>query len=254
MFILTYIVAPIITTDSNFFYRSEVAAYFINNALTLQTEYFLPGVFSDLRNNAVNGSLWSIYVEVRLYMVLAAFYIFGIMNNKTIFNTIFTVIVIVGFFRPDINLTLFSHEEHVHVAFMFLVGSFFWMNKKDVTLTSWISFLLLITLAVMHKTDKFGIIYNVALPYFVFMVAFIPGLGLFNKLGDYSYGVYLYGWPAQQIILVMKPEMSAIENAIGACVITLSLAIISWHFVESPCIKLKKRILFRARLKNTLLT
>ena len=77
---------------------------------------------------------------------------------------------------------------------------------------SWISFLLLITLAVMHKTDKFGIIYNVALPYFVFMVAFIPGLGLFNKLGDYSYGVYLYGWPAQQIILVMKPEMSAIET------------------------------------------
>ena len=119
MFILTYIVAPIITTDSNFFYRSEVAAYFINNALTLQTEYFLPSAPLTYAIMRLMDLLWSIYVEVRLYMVLAAFYIFGIMNNKTIFNTIFTVIVIVGFFRPDINLTLFSHEEHVHVAFMF---------------------------------------------------------------------------------------------------------------------------------------
>jgi peptidoglycan/LPS O-acetylase OafA/YrhL len=57
---------------------------------------------------------------------------------------------------------------------------------------------------------------------------------------DLSYGIYIYGWPVQQTLVTLFPEMG------GAGLIALSFVIVplfafaSWHLVEWPALRLKR--------------
>jgi peptidoglycan/LPS O-acetylase OafA/YrhL len=90
-------------------------------------------------------------------------------------------------------------------------------------------------------TSRFIVGYSLVVAYGVFMLAFLPGLGWFRRLGDYSYGIYLYGWPVQQCVLGLDPNMPAWKDALISCPIALGLGIVSWHFFEKPLLSMKDR-------------
>jgi peptidoglycan/LPS O-acetylase OafA/YrhL len=50
--------------------------------------------------------------------------------------------------------------------------------------------------------------------------------------GDYSFGLYIYGWPVAQTIVQASPGMSPALLAVLSLVATLPFAAASWHFVE----------------------
>jgi peptidoglycan/LPS O-acetylase OafA/YrhL len=61
----------------------------------------------------------------------------------------------------------------------------------------------------------------------------------FNRLGDYSYGVYIYAFPVQQCLAALIPGISVARMNIYASLITLTLAVMSWHFIEKPALDRK---------------
>ena len=61
----------------------------------------------------------------------------------------------------------------------------------------------------------------------------------FNALGDYSYGVYIFAIPVQQLCVSILGPHSPIENFLYAIGPTLWLAVLSWHLVERPSIALR---------------
>ena len=61
-----------------------------------------------------------------------------------------------------------------------------------------------------------------------------------EKLGDMSYGTYLYGFLVQQIIAQMIGTLGAHwTNFLVSAPITLMLGFLSWRLVEKPAIALK---------------
>lgn len=57
---------------------------------------------------------------------------------------------------------------------------------------------------------------------------------------DYSYGVYLFGWPVQQTATYFGIATLGILPYFGICLgITLVLGMLSWHFLEKRVLKLK---------------
>ncbi|HUB27190.1 MAG TPA: hypothetical protein VL992_17330, partial [Tepidisphaeraceae bacterium] len=64
----------------------------------------------------------------------------------------------------------------------------------------------------------------------------------FGKHGDFSYGIYLYAFPVQQLLVRYLPiaRQPLVLTAFGflGC---LALAMLSWHFIEEPCLRLKRR-------------
>jgi peptidoglycan/LPS O-acetylase OafA/YrhL len=78
--------------------------------------------------------------------------------------------------------------------------------------------------------------------YLLFYVAFEPAIPLanFGKRGDFSYGLYLYGWPIQQLLLLYVPTITPMGIFWCALPLTLVAAILSWHFIEEPCLRRKK--------------
>jgi peptidoglycan/LPS O-acetylase OafA/YrhL len=62
-----------------------------------------------------------------------------------------------------------------------------------------------------------------------------------QKLGDPSYGIYLYAFPLQQLIVYYyKP--STFELFLYASIGAFVLGILSWKFVEKKALTLKKYI------------
>jgi peptidoglycan/LPS O-acetylase OafA/YrhL len=61
---------------------------------------------------------------------------------------------------------------------------------------------------------------------------------------DYSYGVYLYGFPVQQAISLLFPEYRVWWFNLGcALLVAGGLAFLSWTLVESQVLKHRKTVL-----------
>ncbi|SNS93280.1 hypothetical protein SAMN05421770_103124 [Granulicella rosea] len=59
----------------------------------------------------------------------------------------------------------------------------------------------------------------------------------FHRIGDYSYGLYIFAFPIQQIFLTHFNRPLALFAI--SYPISLVAAIVSWHFIESPSLAFK---------------
>jgi peptidoglycan/LPS O-acetylase OafA/YrhL len=77
-------------------------------------------------------------------------------------------------------------------------------------------------------------------------VSKLPRLPLFSK-GDYSYGIYLYGFPVQQVVRHLLPNAALLVQFAVALLLITVFAALSWHWIEKPLLKLRSRFSFVAR-------
>lgn len=230
----------IFTNDQNYLVNISTWKYFIINASAIDVEYFLPGVFESLQQKGINGSLWSLSVEVKLYIVVLIAAFLKILKNKILFNTIFFFIILIGYFEPNFFLYFLKYDNHVHVSMLFLLGSFTYINRSSLVLNPFILLFLLFLAASNHHNESFNLFYMMLLGYAVLCVAFVVPNIVSKSYGDYSYGVYLYGWPIAQLVNIQFPDLSNNIHSVITCVITLLVAIISWHFIENKALAYKK--------------
>lgn len=66
---------------------------------------------------------------------------------------------------------------------------------------------------------------------------FLPG---FNRLGDYSYGVYLWRFPIQQVIAQLLPVPTPARITLIALPCAIAIGALSWHLLEKPLLRLKR--------------
>jgi peptidoglycan/LPS O-acetylase OafA/YrhL len=59
-----------------------------------------------------------------------------------------------------------------------------------------------------------------------------------RRLPDYSYGIYIYAFPAQQLALGLGAT-TPLTNIMLGLVLTIPLAAASWHFIEKPALAWK---------------
>jgi peptidoglycan/LPS O-acetylase OafA/YrhL len=241
--IMVFVLGAKFTTDDGYWSNPQVWRYLWTNATGYQIEYMLPGVFENMNIAGVNGSLWSIAVEVRLYILIFVLSLLGVMRNRSFFNFIFFVSLVVVFFKPEsfTQFYLLEYENHRHVVMMYLIGSFCYVNRESIPISPVILLVLTVLAASQHRAENFGFFYVLLLPYFVFCVTFSPWGQWFNRFGDYSYGVYLYGWPAQQLVYYFSPESSNLIHTTYATVIALFCAALSWHLMEKPALTLRHK-------------
>jgi peptidoglycan/LPS O-acetylase OafA/YrhL len=74
-----------------------------------------------------------------------------------------------------------------------------------------------------------------------------PRLARIGHNVDLSYGVYLYAWPTQKILLWLYPGLSHWLLSLETTAIASAIAIGSWYLIERPFLNLKKLFLKKAR-------
>ncbi|KQV96706.1 acyltransferase [Pelomonas sp. Root1237] len=69
-----------------------------------------------------------------------------------------------------------------------------------------------------------------------------PVLRSAGRFGDLSYGVYLWGWPTQQLVYIwLEPKVPFLMSLLLTTCMVLVLAWLSWTFIERPALRLKPR-------------
>ena len=210
--------------------------------------YELPGVFD--RNpfpRAVNGSLWTMPYELKMYLMLAIVWLaLGIAkrNRRRWFNSaVVTLAAVSAVFVVADHFWSLPSRQFAHFCYAFFIGAGAFVLRDRVTLSRrTFSALALAVAASSLNKDVFFVAYTLFLPYLVLFLAYVPSglVRAYNKLGDYSYGVYIYAFPVQQAIVAAAPGISVPQLVATACAITLLLAVASWHFVEVHALALKK--------------
>jgi peptidoglycan/LPS O-acetylase OafA/YrhL len=235
----TFVLGPLVTTSTDYWHQPDTWRYFARNAALLRdTVYFLPGVFETHPDHAVNGSLWSLPIEAKLYLVMALLGLLSL-HRRWRFNVLYVAGMVAGL--TLIHTPLPPHKANLAwcVAF-FMTGAAAWINRDRVPL-HWAGLVtVLAAAALLRGHDGFRFAYFVALAYGTLFVAYVPTLPLIRH-HDISYGLYLYGWPAAQLVQWLAPGTSVAGNVVGATVIAGSLAVASWFCIEAPALRLKKR-------------
>ena len=215
---------------------------YANLWLSPPMEWKLPGVFSrNLMKDTVNGSIWTLPAEVRMYAWVAILGLLGALHRRRVANVAFLGLLTAGCLAPD-ELPMMANADWLRLAGFFLAGAFCFVNREFIPLST----LLLVAFAVIamatHNTPLFPFAFAAALSYFCLWFAYIPDFHFFNRFGDYSYGMYLWGFPIQQAVsATIGVPVKAWVNCAISLVIVLAIAAASWHWVEKPALALKSR-------------
>jgi len=239
-----FIVGLLFTELSLYNYLTDfrIYKYIIKNItlIVFSLQYNLPGVFTEnIYPAAVNGSLWTLPAEFRMYLLIALLGWMGILCRVWLFNG-FIVLAVLAYFYTDHYVIALSAEVWRLAAF-FLAGTFCYINRKFIPLNGYILLgILALTIGAWH-TPYFKFSFYLLLSYATFWFSLVPAgrIRLFNQIGDYSYGIYIYAFPIQQMIAALYPGIQPLEMCAWAFLATLLCAYFSWHWVEKPALKLK---------------
>jgi len=230
--------------------------FMVDNLILVRgAEIGLPGVFHGLPwRDVVNGSLWTMTYEVRLYLILgfswALLVLAGSRGRKVLPSLVaLSALVCLGFHLDVVRRG--ALDPYPRLYYMFATGVVFQIWKKRVVL-SWRIFLVVVGVLAccMPGRTAWQVAYPFLTPYAVFFLAYVPGgfLRAFNRVGDCSYGLYIYSFPVQQIWVALDPGIGI--GALIACssVTVIPIAMISWHFLEKRALGLKEAGGARLRL------
>ena len=241
LIVVTFVLGAALTTLplGQYYSDAQTWRYFGRLATGLWTEWFLPGVFENQRDHAVNGSIWSIIVEIRMYIILAVLFVLRVYRWPVVFNTLFVLGMILGY-REVVHFPYFAAgSTDLQVASYFAIGSFLYVNKDWVPAGPFPFFFALVVAATQIGTPTFPLLYALCLTTLFVWIAFGQQFHWVDK-HDYSYGIYLYGWPVQQTFVHFYPEMTPHQNMLASMAVATLLGALSWHYVEAPMLKLKR--------------
>jgi peptidoglycan/LPS O-acetylase OafA/YrhL len=240
------VIGPLGSETLHAYFRTP-RAYKLFDVLLLRPEGTVPGVFSRLPNaGELDAPLWTIRYELMCYAGILALGAAGLLRRRTIILAL--GLLAYGIYNGgrdwDWKLPYWgSVVEAPRLATFFLSGSLFYLYRDLIPHRRWI---LAISVAVLAFSCRAGLSWTLPIfgTYSLFYLAFSQTTRLhhFGRFGDFSYGLYLYAYPIQQL-LVQRLGLAIAPLALFALslIITLAVAVMSWHLVEKPFLRMKPK-------------
>lgn len=243
------VLGPLATTLAVGAYLTDAAtlAYVPRNLSLYFLQPGLPGVFADNPYPvSINGSLWTLVYEVACYGGVMLLGLAGILRSR------WQTLAVLGLFFAG-YLLLFATpfgamapgrvKALASLGLPFAVGTGFYVWRDRLPLHPGIALALAGLTALVFPTPLGRPLFVVALSYAVFVLAYLPKgrLLAYNRAGDFSYGLYIYAFPVQQLVMHLAGPVGPLGNIALALPATLALAAVSWFWIEQPALALAKR-------------
>ena len=221
--------------------------YLLHTALGFDVRHFLPGAYPHNPSvGAVNGSLYTLPFELRLYVGLALFGVLGLLARRTLASVVLFATVAAAAAHPAWLDQAMAAAPDLHVNVLvelFALGALAYVWRDAIPVSRGVAAAAIALIALDPAGVARGALFAPLLAYVVLVLAYHPALrsSVFNRAGDYSYGLYVYAFPIQQSLIARVPGLAPLALFALALPITLALAMVSWHALEQPALGLKSR-------------
>ena len=260
------------TLPLNAYLKHPSTKLFVINNATFQSNYGLPGVFgANPYPNAVNGSLWTLPLELKAYCLVLVLGLLGLLGRRRLLMPLVAafaaalaisslrdaipygnhlVAMMVDIQAPPAIVAQASagvFQEYARLTAAFAIGASLFALARWVPLRWSIAGALAVVWAIATFAggeNASPTATALLLPYLVLLLAYRTSrlVRMPTRWGDYSYGLYIFAFPVQQAVALWLAPSSGWVMFIVATPIVLALAIASWHLVEAPALTLKQRI------------
>ncbi len=247
--IVAFVIAPASTLlePGSHYHLSSGIQYVTGSALLYQPEWTISDTLVNIPLHAWNGSIWTLFYEFLAYLVVGA--LFSIpwarRHGKALTTTLLPLAVLAypAMTGPlDVSTNLYLHS--VQLGGFFLAGTCLYFWKEDVRCH--VSLLLISSAAwvlLIYVIPNGVLIGQVP----VALSTLLAGAVLPIRWGarnDLSYGIYIYGFPMQQIAtLIGIASLGYGAHVLVSLVLTVPCAYLSWVAVERPALRLKRLVL-----------
>lgn len=227
------------------YFRAAGLRSFIGKALTLNPgALHVPGVvFSENSvGSLVNGSLWTLRYEAMMYAMVL---LLGVMRLLHLRVAVALVGVGVAAVYFENALTPFGDiGEWAWLVGFFASGMVIYFLRDRLVFDWWFALLAFAALVLFTWAGALIMLFPLAGGYLVISLAqrYDRWLDYSRFTGDLSYGVYIYGWPAEQLVMRLSGGHATWWQVfLGALAITLPAAWLSWHGIEKWALRWGRR-------------
>lgn len=222
-------------------YAGDAVGFVFKNALLRITQFGIAGTPDGVPYPGVwDGSLWTLFWEFLCYLGVLAIGVAGLLKYRATTPLLFgaaAVGILLTSYGPIDNFYVFAIARF---GIMFTAGAL--VHQLQDRLPVRVGYLLgalAIVLASSFLPD-YRIVAALPLAYLLIGVGATvrhPRLRLQN---DISYGVYIYAFPVQQILVMFGLAALGVPFlALAAALGTIPLAMLSWFFIEKPALRLR---------------
>ena len=246
MLVCALLLGPLVTSLTlGSYLRAPEFAEFLRKIVTLDPgPLHLPG--TDFSDNAVkdlvNGSLWTLRYEVMMYVTVLLLGVTRLLRLSTSLLLVGIGIAAVYFEKA---LTPFGDIGEWAWLVGFFAAGMVLHFLRDRPIFDWrIAVLALAALVLFTSAGRLIMLFPLAGSYLAIWFArrYDRWLDYARYTGDLSYGLYIYGWPAEQLVMWLSGGHAPWWMILlGSLAIAVPAAWLSWHLVEKPALSLARR-------------
>lgn len=207
------------------------------------TEWQIAGV---LGGHSLNGSLWTLYWEGRMYVMVALLGVAAALPLRQWLMGAAAFLLLAANLFPDVAGNYIWEQR---LWSMFLAGMLCCTLAAQLRVgpVQAACACALLAMNFTRAVDQAGsglTWFGVALSAGAIALwagsAQLRGWQHFRR-HDYSYGIYLCHWPIMLMLKTALPQLTALPLLGLALLLAVPLSMLSWHYVEAPALKLARR-------------
>lgn len=251
--LMTLLLAPFVYKGTVPIYENlEVYTYLPYNLSLYNFQPVINGIFDTNPYHSINGSLWTIRYEFSLYIALSLLYLFR--NDKRIVKVLLVVCFVVFLILYNFYLGSFAGSkifgmlgyEILDLGTFFICGSVLAVFGFGKIKSKWLLLIAILILAVSIYLNFYSVVKHIILPVIILCIGFmpLPFFSNFGKIGDMSYGIYIYSFPVQQTLMYFF-AFGLYQLMFWSIIISILSGFLSWHLIEKKALKYKNIAIFK---------
>ena len=197
----------------------------------------------------LNGSLWTLIYEFRCYLIVAALLLVGVITRRRVVVPLLTaglwLVQLVHQVLPGVAARLpsgLSDPQAVWLTLVFLLAACIALYADDLPMNDWLGASAAVVWLGTLLMGGYQVVGLVMLPYLVlWLAARLPVW--FHRVGavnDYSYGIYIYGFLAEQCLARFgASSWPLLVFLVASAAASFVPAWVSWHLLEKHALRLK---------------
>jgi len=250
-----FILGPLVTTwNLKIYFSNHLFYQFLSSCSLIQIKYEIPGVFENslIGHSSINSSLWTVSLELKLYLGLLFFWLLKIPGRRYLLFLLIILFLVAGQIYPyqtdafiykliGRHINIFGEFVCIPIFLLGIVANIY--KHKIIIRNYW----LLIILALFILIVNFQHLGLLVFAFIVLTNLFVStkGVSFLKKItpkADLSYGIYVFAFPFQQIVANYFYPTNSWTFFLLSMMIVLPFAFFSWYLVEKKALRLKRLV------------